>query len=34
MAELDQYYHQELADAPQKQWLEARSPPGSSAAVR
>jgi 1-acyl-sn-glycerol-3-phosphate acyltransferase len=34
MAELDQYYRQELADAPQKQWLEARSPPGSSAAVR
>ena len=32
-AELDQYYRQELADAPQKQWLEARSPPGSSAAV-
>jgi 1-acyl-sn-glycerol-3-phosphate acyltransferase len=33
-AELDQYYRQELADAPQKQWLEARSPDGSSAAVR
>ena len=32
-AELEQYYRQELADAPQKQWLEARSPPGSSAAV-
>jgi len=32
-AELDQYYRQELADAPQRQWLEARSPPGSSAAV-
>jgi 1-acyl-sn-glycerol-3-phosphate acyltransferase len=32
-AELDQYYRQELAEAPQKQWLEARSPPGSSAAV-
>lgn len=33
-AELEQYYRQELASAPQKQWLEARSPPGSSAAVR
>ena len=33
-AELDQYYHQELADAPQRQWLEARAAPGSSAAVR
>lgn len=32
-AELEQYYRQELADAPQKQWLEARSPRGSSAAV-
>jgi 1-acyl-sn-glycerol-3-phosphate acyltransferase len=32
-AELEQYYRQELADAPQKQWLEARSTPGSSAAV-
>jgi 1-acyl-sn-glycerol-3-phosphate acyltransferase len=32
-AELDQYYRQELACAPQKHWLEARSPPRSSAAV-
>ena len=32
-AELDQYYRQELADAPQRQWLEARTPPGSSAAI-
>ena len=34
MAELDQYFRQELADAPQKHWLEARSPPRSSAVVR
>jgi len=26
-AELDLYYRQELADAPQRQWLETRSPP-------
>jgi 1-acyl-sn-glycerol-3-phosphate acyltransferase len=32
--ELEQYYRQELASAPQNQWLEARSPSGSSAAVR